>query len=371
MSTSLSPLAPIFLFSNWRTAGTALAFTFRKHDSFYVFTEPLNPTLKNATEALAATTASWKSKHPQGEYYFTEYAPLILNHDFKFPDVEKIPYLLEADDEQNDLLEYFYLLIAYAHSINKIPVFKLEQAEGSASWIKANFPDSLCVGVTRKADYQFISWLEQATFGNSSLFFGAAHQLIEKNLAFFETDSIELMGEYDVDAYQRIFDVFKRKVDLQHASFMDFCVDVSPESEETLINQLSKVEIHDKKRLELWRYVLSKVHDSLIREPDTLVTIRRLKNHVRALAEYSVIQNRLIDSVNDYQRVVSDQITQINAMNQQIKDYEQALTHATELSSFAPEVISEHLKSTHSMMFPFRALKDFLLGFDSSWKRKP
>lgn len=333
MDIKLSPLAPIFLFSNWRTAGTALAFTFRKHDSFYVFTEPLNPTLRNAGDALAATTTSWKSKHPMGEHYFTEYAPLLSDHNFKFPDVEKIPYVLEAGDSQEDLMQYLTSLIAYAHSQNKIPVFKLEQAEGSVGWIQANFPDSLSVGVTRKADYQFISWLEQATFGNGSLFFGAAHQIIEKNLEFFESDHIELTGQYDIDAYQKIFDIFKRKVDSQHSLFMDFCVDISPESEESLSDQLVKVKAQDSGRLELWRYVLSKVHDSLIRESDSDITIKRLKNHVRALAECSVTQDRLINSLNDYQRVVSDQIVQINmqivqinTLNKQIKDSELAIS---------------------------------------------
>jgi len=322
MDIFLSPLAPIFLFSNWRTSGTALAFTFRKHDAFYVFTEPLNPTLKNSNEALEVTTSSWKSKHPDGEYYFTEYAPILSEIRLKFPEIEKIPYVLEAGDIQKDLKDYFAFLISYAHSLNKIPVFKLEQAEGSAAWIKTNFPDSLLVGVTRNADYQFISWLEQATFGNSSLFFGAAHNIIEKNLDFFDATSFSENGPYDIEAYENIFNLFKRKIDYQHSLFMNFCIDISPETEESLNVQLDKVIAQDFGRLELWRYVLSKVHDSLVKELDKDVTIKRLKNHLKSLAECSAVQDNLINSLNDFQRVVSDQISQINTQNDQIKEYE-------------------------------------------------
>lgn len=336
-----SLLAPVFLFSNWRTGGTALAFTFRKHDGFYVFTEPLNPTLRNAADALAATTSSWKSKHPQSEYYFTEYEPILSDDSFRFPDVENIPYVLESGDSQEDLLKYFTSLISYAHSINKIPVFKLEQAEGSAGWIKANFPEALCVGVTRKAECQFISWLEQATFGNDSLFFGAAHRIIENNLEFFESEPIALTGRYDIDAYQKIFDLFKRKIDSQHSLFMDFCVDISPESEESLNVQLAKVEEHDFSRLELWQYVLSKVHDSLVREPANQVAIRRLKSHIRALDECAEVQNRLINTLNDYQRVVSDQISQISVMNSRINEMSSQISVFGKLVQFFKNIFSK------------------------------
>jgi hypothetical protein len=326
-SIKRSLLAPIFLFSNWRTGGTALILTFRKHDNCYIYTEPLNPTLRSADVALAATTSSWKSKHPQNEYYFTEYEPILSDDSFRFPDVEKIPYILEADDSQEDLLKYFTSLISYAHSINKIPVFKLEQAEGSADWIKANFPDALCVGVTRKAEYQFISWLEQTTFGNN-LFFGLAHRIIENNLEFFESEPIALNGRYDTDVYKKIFDIFKRKIDFQHSLYMDFCVDISPESEESLHDQLAKVEEHDFGRFELWKYVLSRIHDSLIRESDSDITIKRLINHIGDLAESSLIQDRLNNTINDYQRTVSDQIVKINELNQRVNELNQQIEAA-------------------------------------------
>jgi len=319
MGTILSTLAPIFLFSNWRTAGTALAFSFRKSNEFYVFTEPLNPTLRNADMALAISTTSWESKHPSGEYYFIEYAPFFSDDSLKFPEVENIPYVLNEFDMQEDLKAYFTRLISYAHSIHKIPVFKLEQSEGSAAWIRVNFPNSLYVGITRKADYQFISWLEQASFGNP-LFFTLACQIINKNYKFFETDPIQQTGQYDIFAYQKIFDVFKRNIDIQHKLYMDFCIDISPESQESLSEQITKVNSHDAGRVEMWQHVLSKVKDSLLNETETEVMIKRLKIQIANLSKLSAIN--------------IEQANQINTLNSTLdeKNATQLEAEATQLS---------------------------------------
>ena len=288
-------LAPIFLFSNWRTGGTALAFSFRKLAECYVYTEPFNPTLRDPSVALNARTSSWKSKHPPNEYYFKEYEPLLMNPSsgFKLPEVESLPYVLGVTDEHEELKRYLSLLISYAHSLNKVPVFKFEQLEGSAGWVKANFPDSVCVGISRDRKHQYISWLEQSTFGNGSLFFGLACAIINKNLSFFECGPISICGQYDVQAFRKIFDVFKKRVVEQHEKIMDFCIDISPETLETVDQQLERVALSDSNRLHLWRDSLQNVRDTCKKIDSTQLTIERLEGHLTTLAERDELRGRL------------------------------------------------------------------------------
>lgn len=309
-----SLLSPIFLFSNWRTGGTAFAFTFRKHEAFWVFTEPLNPTLRDLTLALNANTSSWSSKHPKNEYYFKEYEKVLSKDSSLFPNLESIPYVLKKGDKQENLLTYFNGLISYAHSLNKIPVFKLEQSEGSADWIRSNFPDALCVGVSRKPENQYISWLEQASFGNNS-FFLLAHKLIENNLDFFDSPSIIFNGTHDIEAYKKTFDVFKKKIDHQHDLFMDFCLDISPESEESLDSQLTKIKKHDYSRIDLWKFVLSSVHDSLEMESQNDVTIQRLTNQIKVLGELASLKEELKNSPN----IIKTQKKQIEILQHKVQ----------------------------------------------------
>ncbi len=283
-------ISPIFLFSNWRTGGTALAFAFRKSPHFYVYTEPFNPTLRDPELALNANTASWTSKHPSNQFYFTEYAPLLRSADFFFPEVEKIPYVLGPDDRCDDLHRYLSQLISFAQSHGKAPVFKFEQLEGAAPWIAANFPDGLRVGVTRNPLHQLISWMEQASFGRAGDFFMLAHRLIENNLEYFMTDHIEVRSQGDVEAFIKIFEVFRRRIDIQHSDHMHFCMDISPETTETIEAQLGKIAVCKCDRLEEWRLVLHEVRNSLQREPDTSATLRRLSDLVAVKHECATLR---------------------------------------------------------------------------------
>ena len=293
-SSLISKLSPIFLFSNWRTGGTALAMSFRELSQFYLYTEPLNPSLKNKKVALNLSTSGWNSKHPPDEIYFSEFKPLLNRPDFFFPNLKNIPYVLGPDDSCDDLFRYISQLINFAHEQGKAPVFKFEQLEGAAPWIANKFPGSLSVGVTRDPLYQLISWMEQLSIGNDS-FFKSAHQLIQRNLEYFGSDSIEVKNDGDIDAFKKIFDVFRQRIDIQHSQHMNFCIDIAPETTESKKSQLEIIAKHDAGRLIEWEQVLRKVRLSIPRSMEAENALSRLSkisllNSKLSIQEKSIIK---------------------------------------------------------------------------------
>lgn len=323
---SNSLMSPIFLFSNWRTGGTALAFAFRKSPRFYVYTEPFNPTLRDPGLALNAQTTGWKSKHPSNQFYFTEYAPLLMSGDFFFPEVEKLPYVLGPNDRCDDLHSYLSQLITFAQSNGKAPVFKFEQLEGAAPWIAANFPDGLRIGVTRDPVHQLISWMEQASFGVHD-FFMLAHRLIANNVQYFMTDNIAGPSPGDVAAYIKIFDIFRRRIDIQHRDHMHFCLDISPETTETIEAQLGKVAAHKPDQADDWKLVLQEVRDSLHREPDTAATLRRLSDLVTVKGECATLRVA-IDEAQDLQariRELEQRESELRTLRREVEERRAAI----------------------------------------------
>jgi hypothetical protein len=101
---------------------------------------------------------------------------------------------------------------------------------------------------------------------------------------------------------------------------MDFCIDISPESQESLSEQITKVNSHDAGRVEMWQHVLSKVKDSLLNETETEVMIKRLKIQIANLSKLSAIN--------------IEQANQINTLNSTLdeKNATQLEAEATQLS---------------------------------------
>lgn len=289
--------APIFLFSNWRTGGTALAFAFRKSPAFHVYTEPFNPTLHNPDLARRAQTTDWPSKHPPGERYFTEFEDFFGKDDFVFPRFEDIPYVLNAEDECPPLEDYLRALIDHAQQHGRTPVFKLEQGEGAAPWFAAKFPEAVRIGLSRNRVAQLVSWMEQASNGNH-LFFSLAHKLIHENVEFFGREDFSQFIVGDVEGYEAVFNLFRNQIETQHSAFMHFCLDVSPESPESIEQQLDRVKRFDAFRLDLWESTLRYVRSSLAREPviaSKLSDLKRLIAAQRRLEEMELQSQRAHD----------------------------------------------------------------------------
>lgn len=320
-SDSVPPTTPIFLFSNWRTGGTALAFSFRAVSAFYVYTEPFNPTLRASDLARKANTSDWRSKHPPNQSYFKEYEPLFQLKEFNFPEVETIPYVLGPSDDQTDVKNYLSVLISFAQNKGLTPVFKFEMMEGAATWIAQTFPTGLRVGLSRDRTTQLISWMEQASFGNH-LFFRKAHELIERNLGYFDVDTIQSFVEGDIDLYFTIFDLFKNRLDEVHRRHMHFCLDISPESRHGIPSHLELISEHDPDRLALWEEVLTHLRASLHRQPGHEVALARLTTIVRLQAELGGLSQRIADQDAQIQR----QRLQFTEQSKRVDDLRSALT---------------------------------------------
>jgi Zn-dependent oligopeptidase len=113
-----------------------------------------------------------------------------------------------------------------------------------------------------------------------------ASDIINRNLYFFQADEpILFSNKFDVSAFRKVFDIFQKKIEEQQQLYMDFCIDISPQSLETVHEQLEKVQSKDPGRVALWGHVLQSVRDSCLIVNQQTLMIERLENHLRTLAE--------------------------------------------------------------------------------------
>jgi hypothetical protein len=179
-------VAPIFLYTSWRTGGTALAAAFKNLDSAMLFYDPLNPILESLDSSQEVNSSSWTSNHPSGFTYFEQYLPLFKNGKIaQFPNLTNFTFRNSSKHFQAELVTYIQSLVDLATSDGRVAVFKFEQLEGHVSILRSSFPESLHLGVARNPELQYESWLEQLALGNSH-FFRSAQDLIEGDLEFFK-----------------------------------------------------------------------------------------------------------------------------------------------------------------------------------------
>ena len=179
-------MAPIFLYTSWRTGGTALAAAFKNLDSAMLFYDPLNTILESLDSSQEVNSSSWTSNHPSGFSYFEQYLPLFKNGKIaQFPDLTSFTFRNSSKNFQAELVNYIQSLVDLATSDGRVAVFKFEQLEGHVSILRSSFPESLHLGVARNPELQYESWLEQLALGNS-FFFRSAQDLIEGDLEFFK-----------------------------------------------------------------------------------------------------------------------------------------------------------------------------------------
>ena len=181
--------SPIFLYTSWRTGGTALAAALKSDENLMLFYDPLNQGLMNFEYTRAASSESWNSNHPSGFNYFDEYLPLFIDGRLEnFPDLSEYKFRSSSVTFKNQLLAYLNGLVATAIVKGKSPVFKFEQLEGHLELLKEHFPSAIHICLIRDKQGQFDSWLEQLALGNVG-FFDAARKLIFDDPDFFMNDS--------------------------------------------------------------------------------------------------------------------------------------------------------------------------------------
>jgi hypothetical protein len=189
--------APIFIYSGWRTGGTAFASCLQANTSNILFYNPLSDALENIEHALNSKSNSWHSNHPPGIKYFTEYLPLFSSGKMElYPEPSDFKFRNSSDAYRTQLVKYLRELIDHAKDLDKTPIFKFEQLDGHVNFLRTHFSSALHLGLRRNPKDQFDSWLEQLALGNA-WFFENALNLINSDPDFFKKDSSIKISEYD------------------------------------------------------------------------------------------------------------------------------------------------------------------------------
>jgi len=206
--------APIFLYTSWRTGGSALAMALKADDNVMLFYDPLNRGLLNFEFVKTTSSDSWISNHPSGFKYFEEYLPLFVDGRIEnFPNLSEYKFRNSSQSFQDQLLRYLDGLIVVANEKNRIPVFKFEQLEGHLDLLKTHFPSAIHLGLVRSRQAQLDSWLEQLALGSSG-FFDTARELIVGDPDFFTNSKI-----LDNPSDQTVFDIYHSKLLLLNSKF--------------------------------------------------------------------------------------------------------------------------------------------------------
>jgi len=213
-------LSPVFLYASRRTGGTAVGIAFANLPNTTVFQDPLNPALEKYDEAMLANSSGWDSNHPRGYQYFEPYSDLFVGKKIPyFPNMENFRFRNSSEQFRDSLNLYLSKLIELSASNGSTPVFKFEQLEGHAIFLKEMFPFASHVGIVREKEDQFKSWLEQYALGNRG-FFDSVRNYIENDLPFF-TDSLDI-PDYSLET---IFDIYFNAIN-RIRDDLDFCINI-------------------------------------------------------------------------------------------------------------------------------------------------
>jgi hypothetical protein len=176
----------LFLYTSYRTGGTALISGLNADPTNMIFYDPLNAQLSSLKSARDSNSDSWNSNHPAGFKYFENYMPLFEHGTMNlYPNLSEFKFRNSSTEFKDHLIQYLGALIDVSLAQGKLPIFKFEQLKGHVNLLRKNFPEALHVGLTRNPNDQFQSWLEQSALGNN-FFFDNALNLINQDTDFFK-----------------------------------------------------------------------------------------------------------------------------------------------------------------------------------------
>ena len=230
----------LFLYTSYRTGGTAFASAFNTDPTSMLFIDPLNAALSDLESARAASSNDWHSNHPANLKYFENYLPLFEQRAMdSFPNLSEFRYRNSSAEFKNQLVQYLGDLSNAALIQGKLPVFKLEQLKGHVNLLRKNFPEALHIGLIRNPNDQFRSWLEQSALGNN-FFFENALSLINQDTDFFKP-SPGLSKANPKDVFETFY---SRLVTLR--SELDFTHNLFEESSGDLLGKVTSKYYKDK-----------------------------------------------------------------------------------------------------------------------------
>jgi hypothetical protein len=181
-------LAPVFIYSGYRTSSTWLWSKFRKDANACAYYEPFNEILAGlkADAILSVRPDSWRSHHPADAAYMAEYGPLLGND----PGVPLFPHG-DPDGERYvgaegvdgpldpDVLAYVANLIAGAQGRGRAPLLACTRMLGRSAGLSSAF-GGCHILLIRNLFQQWCSYSGQLRFGND-YFFRTLHKSL--NLA--------------------------------------------------------------------------------------------------------------------------------------------------------------------------------------------
>jgi hypothetical protein len=224
---------PIFLYTSWRTGGTALAGALKADEKIMLFYDPLNEGLMNYEYAKTVSSDTWNSNHPPGFKYFDEYLPMFVDGKLRdYPDLKGFKFRNSTKEFQDQLLSYLDRLVTVANENDKTPVFKFEQLEGHLEVIKRHFPTAIHLGLLRNRQAQFDSWLEQLALGSSG-FFDGARKLVLEDPDYF-TSGVILENPTD----REVFELYHSKL-IQLCSKFDLVFNLYEDDREEFLSKIA------------------------------------------------------------------------------------------------------------------------------------
>ena len=176
---SFSPqLGPVFIYSGYRSSSTWLWDKFRQDSNACAYYEPFNPILGSLRpeDLLSSRPDTWRSHHPNGASYMTEYAPLLGTGSglALFPkgsqDGER--YIGKAGIDgplDPDIRSYVSNLVESARALGRVPVLSCTRMLGRAAGLSAAF-GGCHILLVRNLFQQWCSYSGQLRFGNDYFF---------------------------------------------------------------------------------------------------------------------------------------------------------------------------------------------------------
>ena len=209
-----------------------------------LFHDPFNPLLSAPWDAVRHIgPSSWPSGHPdRAGGYFAEYAPLVRDGRIQGPsECFFDSYAMSATDDDPAQEAFLGALIALAADDGRRAVMKFEQTDGRIPWLRARFPDAVHIGLLRNSEAQFQSWLVMLVEHGAQDFFEGAHRMSCAAAPLFPGVP-SVFDPSSWDCLDALFHAFHQATERLRREGCDLVLDVAPESQDALPDQIARVE---------------------------------------------------------------------------------------------------------------------------------
>jgi hypothetical protein len=244
-------IGPIFIYSSFRTGGTAFLHSFNSVNNAFTLLDPFHQALKDNRNADLENSSNWPSNHPPNYRYFENFFTLGRDNWYStIPDSKMFVYRNSSESYKQEVSRHLKVLVNLVNEKNLIPVFKFETMKGHASFLRKEFPTAIHIGVVRDPKDQYSSWLEQLSLGNG-WFFDKARELIANDKEFFVSGK-----NYDEKANESVFETYYNAL-FSLRSELDVCIDLTSESQPLIQDKFTEIKSISEKHLQAVKQALN------------------------------------------------------------------------------------------------------------------